>query len=211
MNRYSGAHGLQHEPKLRNRGMSNEKPQVSVIIPNLNGRMLIGDCLASLERQQFKDFEVILVDNGSTDGSVGYVRGHLQLGFWLDSQELAPDDKIALMDIGLVGYVLTPQPILDITGLTDRHIAKSPGMFLDKQYDPLYILDQKPAFIIFAVTRKPQTAQGKMFISEEDLWSDIERRIYIHPAFRNNYEFSTIFDHYSRKGGYYLLVFKQRA
>lgn len=54
--------------------MSNKKPGVSVIIPNLNGRQFIGDCLASLERQTFRDFEAILVDNGSTDGSVEYVK-----------------------------------------------------------------------------------------------------------------------------------------
>ncbi|MFH1311791.1 MAG: glycosyltransferase family 2 protein [Candidatus Eisenbacteria bacterium] len=54
---------------------------MSVIIPNLNGKKLVGECLASLERQSFKDFEVILVDNGSADGSVGYVRGEFP---WLD-------------------------------------------------------------------------------------------------------------------------------
>lgn len=48
--------------------------KVSVVIPNLDGRGLLEDCLSSLERQTFKDFEVILVDNGSTDGSVSFVR-----------------------------------------------------------------------------------------------------------------------------------------
>ncbi|MFH1221417.1 MAG: glycosyltransferase family 2 protein [Candidatus Eisenbacteria bacterium] len=54
--------------------MSNKKPRVSVVIPNLNGKDLLGDCLRSLERQTFKDFEVVLVDNGSTDGSVAFVK-----------------------------------------------------------------------------------------------------------------------------------------
>jgi GT2 family glycosyltransferase len=54
--------------------MSNENPSVSVVIPNLNGKALLGDCLRSLERQTFKDFEVIFIDNGSSDGSPGYVR-----------------------------------------------------------------------------------------------------------------------------------------
>ena len=54
--------------------MSNKKPLISVVIPNLNGTAFIGDCLRSLERQDFKDFEVILIDNGSTDGSVKLVR-----------------------------------------------------------------------------------------------------------------------------------------
>jgi GT2 family glycosyltransferase len=54
--------------------VSNEKPLVSVVIPNLNGRDILAGCLRSLERQTFKDFEVIVVDNGSSDGSVEMVR-----------------------------------------------------------------------------------------------------------------------------------------
>lgn len=50
------------------------KPIASVIIPNWNGKHLLKVCLKSLRNQNYKDFEVILVDNGSVDGSVGYVK-----------------------------------------------------------------------------------------------------------------------------------------
>lgn len=46
----------------------------SVIIPNWNGKKLLKVCLRSLKNQSFKDFEVILVDNGSSDGSLEYVK-----------------------------------------------------------------------------------------------------------------------------------------
>jgi len=42
---------------------------VSVLIPNFNGAAVLPDCLAGLALQTFRDFEIILVDNGSTDGS----------------------------------------------------------------------------------------------------------------------------------------------
>jgi GT2 family glycosyltransferase len=48
----------------------------TIIIPHLNGRHHLNDCLQSLRRQTYTDFEVILVDNGSTDGSQAYVRTH---------------------------------------------------------------------------------------------------------------------------------------
>lgn len=47
--------------------------QVSVIVLNWNGKHFLEDCLDSLRGQTFKEFETILVDNGSTDGSVEYV------------------------------------------------------------------------------------------------------------------------------------------
>jgi GT2 family glycosyltransferase len=48
-------------------------PEISVVVLNWNGRQFLEDCLLSLRRQTFRDFETILVDNGSTDGSVAYV------------------------------------------------------------------------------------------------------------------------------------------
>ncbi len=47
--------------------------KVSIIIPNWNGRHHLDDCLSSLRGQTMSDFEVILVDNGSTDDSVAHV------------------------------------------------------------------------------------------------------------------------------------------
>jgi len=47
--------------------------KTSVIIPNWNGQELLTDCLESLYKQSIKDFEIVLVDNGSTDHSVEWV------------------------------------------------------------------------------------------------------------------------------------------
>ena len=44
--------------------------EVSVIIPNCNGEKYLRECLDSLKEQTFEDFEIIVVDNGSQDGSV---------------------------------------------------------------------------------------------------------------------------------------------
>jgi glycosyltransferase involved in cell wall biosynthesis len=40
---------------------------VSVIIPAFNEEKFLGNCLLSLKEQDFKDFEIIVVDNNSTD------------------------------------------------------------------------------------------------------------------------------------------------
>lgn len=48
--------------------------RASVVVLNWNGQRFLKECLASLREQTFTDFETILVDNGSTDGSLEYVR-----------------------------------------------------------------------------------------------------------------------------------------
>ncbi len=44
-------------------------PKVSVVVCNFNGESFLGDCLRSLQRLHYPDFEIIVVDDGSTDGS----------------------------------------------------------------------------------------------------------------------------------------------
>ena len=55
---------------------SGGRAVVSVIIPHLNGKYHLDDCLGSLRRQSYSNFETILVDNGSSDGTQEYVRTH---------------------------------------------------------------------------------------------------------------------------------------
>ncbi|MCA9898839.1 MAG: glycosyltransferase family 2 protein, partial [Anaerolineales bacterium] len=47
---------------------------VSIIVVNWNGRHHLQLCLTALFAQTYPNFEVILVDNGSTDGSQAFVR-----------------------------------------------------------------------------------------------------------------------------------------
>jgi len=48
-------------------------PLLSVIIPNWNGKRFLVECIDSLKAQTFQNFETVLVDNGSTDGSAMFV------------------------------------------------------------------------------------------------------------------------------------------
>ncbi len=66
--------------------------QVSVIIINYNGKKLIGGCLKALERQSFKDFEVIIVDNGSSDSSL------CEIQKFLKESPIAPLVKLVPLD-----------------------------------------------------------------------------------------------------------------
>lgn len=117
----------------------------------------------------------------------GYKTGHTALAEWLCREVAEPGDSIALMDIGIVGYLCIDQRILDIVGYTDRLIAKSSGGFLSKEYDPAYILDRRPDFIVLTFTAPGDSLEPP----PEDLlflpWTDIEYALYHHKDFRELY------------------------
>ena len=48
--------------------------QFSVIIPVYNRSEIIGEAIDSVLGQSLKDFEVIVVDDGSTDGTANVVK-----------------------------------------------------------------------------------------------------------------------------------------
>ena len=50
--------------------------RLSVIIPTRNHATLLEECLSSLSRQTFRDFEVVVVDGHSTDGTAEVAKRH---------------------------------------------------------------------------------------------------------------------------------------
>jgi GT2 family glycosyltransferase len=74
-------------------------PEISVIILNWNGKQFLDDCLGAMRRQTFRDFETILVDNGSSDGSVEYVRKHFP-----EVNLLALPDNLGFTGGNIAGY-----------------------------------------------------------------------------------------------------------
>ena len=51
-------------------------PKVSIIVLNWNGWRDTLECLASLQRLDYSNYEVIVVDNGSTDDSISHIHSH---------------------------------------------------------------------------------------------------------------------------------------
>jgi len=61
-------------------------PLISVIVVNYNGLKYLGPCLTALVTQSYKFREIILVDNGSSDGSAEYVRKNFPQIFVIESE-----------------------------------------------------------------------------------------------------------------------------
>lgn len=54
--------------------MPRQSPKISILLLNWNGKKDTLECLASLERVRYPNFQPIVVDNGSTDGSIAALR-----------------------------------------------------------------------------------------------------------------------------------------
>jgi GT2 family glycosyltransferase len=54
--------------------MKSDSPLISVVILNWNGQQVVEKCLKSLQEQTHSPLELIVVDNGSTDGSAELVK-----------------------------------------------------------------------------------------------------------------------------------------
>lgn len=54
---------------------------ISIVIPNYNGNKYLKECLDSVYAQSFKDFEMIIIDNASTDGSYEWLEAYLDIQF----------------------------------------------------------------------------------------------------------------------------------
>lgn len=51
-------------------------PLISIIVVNCNGREYLKECLSSIVKNNYSNYEVIIVDNHSTDGSIEYLKSN---------------------------------------------------------------------------------------------------------------------------------------
>lgn len=77
-----------------------EKPSVSIIIVNWNGRHWLQMCLPTLKKASDSKVEWIIVDNASTDGSVSWVRKHYPKAIVIEN-----DRNLGFSHANNVGYL----------------------------------------------------------------------------------------------------------
>ncbi|MDH3312854.1 MAG: glycosyltransferase family 2 protein [Nitrosopumilus sp.] len=54
--------------------MNKNTPFVSIIIVNYNGKKFLEDCFHTLQKITYSNFEIILIDNNSTDNSIEFIK-----------------------------------------------------------------------------------------------------------------------------------------
>lgn len=63
-------------------------PRISIVVPSYNQARFLDDALRSILDQGYPDLEVLVLDGGSTDGSVEIIRRHApRLAFWRSEKD----------------------------------------------------------------------------------------------------------------------------
>lgn len=107
------------------------------------------------------------------------IQAFIEFGKWLGKQVL-PYSLIAVNPVGAIPFY-SRLNALDMTGLTDSHIAHLKMGGLHQKYDSAYILDHQPDFIILIGRYDPETqAYQATWMGEEDLFR--------HPEFQSGYQ-----------------------
>ena len=125
----------------------------------------------------------------------GYRHAHLEVARAI-AERARPGDLVALMDVGMIGWRLRDQRILDITGLTDRRIAHAPGGFLQKSYPASEVLGRDPRFLVLV----------PRFLLDERIHGD--------PSFASRYRFLLSENHrfnWTPASSYELHLFERTA
>jgi len=89
---------------------------------------------------------------------------------------------IAVNHAGALPYAL-PNPVLDMTGLCDRHIARKVTGGLHGKYDPDYVLAREPRLVVLNSRIRPGTA-GQWY--HPGYWAG-ETALVAHPEFAARY------------------------
>ncbi len=78
--------------------------EVTIIIPNYNGKKLLENCIETLKRQTCQKFKLLVIDNGSTDGSTDVTSESL------DMEMVALPENTGFCGAVNLGFEMTKTP-----------------------------------------------------------------------------------------------------
>ena len=78
--------------------------EVTIIIPNYNGKKLLENCIKTLERQTCQEFKLLVIDNGSKDGSTDVTSESL------DMEMVALPENTGFCGAVNLGFEMTATP-----------------------------------------------------------------------------------------------------
>ena len=128
---------------------NQNQPKVAIIVPIYNVEKYLKDCLDSLINQTYKNLEIVLVDDGSTDKSIEIAKAYFDKDCKITLICKSNGGQGSARNVGIEyvsnGFTLTP--------LLQPHTALSPN--LADSINPSHDTDYQSIPFIFHATLKP--------------------------------------------------------
>jgi len=80
--------------KLKNKNMKNNNPLISIITPSYNQGQFIEETIKSVQNQNYKNFEHIVIDGGSTDNTLKILKKYTGKIKWISEKDKGQSDGI---------------------------------------------------------------------------------------------------------------------
>lgn len=152
----------------------HDEPAVSIVLVNWNGWKDTVECLASLSRLHYQNTRIVIVDNGSADGSVEKIREYCQGSLPVTSpffpDQPAPAVPFTLLtaeEAGATGPVtVEPGTVTVITNLGNLGFAEANNQgtrYALQAFDPAYVL-----FLNNDTVVDPEFLAAFVTVAEED-------------------------------------------
>ncbi len=182
----------------------NRQPKISIITPSLNCARYIRDCIESVLAQEYDNFEHIVVDGASTDGTVEILQEYPHLR-WIsepDRGEAEAVNKALRMVTGdIIGWLnaddcyvegVFHRVAAEIDPHRGRHLVYGKTVFLDERGRPTHWVIPIAPVNVITLTRwfTLNLFQPSMFFSRE-LVQDVG-------FFREDLRYGTDYDYWFR-------------
>lgn len=128
-----------------------KKPKISVIMPVYNGELYLKEALASIFNQTFKNFELIVIDDGSTDKTLEILKkiADKRLKILINKNNLGLSKALNKGVFAAKGEYIAR---CDVDDVNDKNRFKKQVDFLDQ--NPKYVLVGSNADAINTKSRK---------------------------------------------------------
>lgn len=166
-------------------------PLVSIIIVNYNGAKYLKNCLTSIFHNNYSNFEIIIVDNASTDNSISLVK------------------KSFTSNLSKIKFV-TLKKNYGPAKARNEGIKKSKGQYLalldnDTEVDPNWIIN---ALKLFQTNSKIGAIQCKLLLLDQKNKIDYVGELLGHQGFLKSIANYQEFDHHQYDDTKYILAAK---